>query len=247
MNPGPSVSIVIPWYDCPYVGIAISSALSQTWPSTEVVLVDDGSKAHHDRVRPYADRIRVVRKENGGVASALNAGIREARGEYVSWLSSDDEFYPWKTERQISFMLARGAVASCGPVELVDAGGATISIFSRTPDFHDEASLLDAMLGARWPINGCSLLIRKDVLEGAGPFDESIRYANDYDMWFRLIRNGVRMFLLDRPLVRYRRHDASGTVRFREQSIAEWAVVRQRHEGWALDRIRTSPAVRPPS
>ena len=108
MNFNPKVSILIPAYNgANYMREAIDSALAQTYKNSEVILVNDGSKDNGDTeaiARSYGDKIRYFHKENGGVASALNLGIRKMTGEYFSWLSHDDVYYPHKIETQINFL-----------------------------------------------------------------------------------------------------------------------------------------------
>src|SRR6185295_17389252 len=97
------VSIVIPVFNgARYVGEAIESALAQTWPNTEVIVVNDGSDdggATQRAIERYGGAVRVIVKPNGGVASALNAGIAAMRGQWFSWLSHDDLYLPTKIER----------------------------------------------------------------------------------------------------------------------------------------------------
>ena len=105
MKHPPLVSVVIPFYNCPYVGEAIESVLFQTYPNIEIVVVDDGSTRYAAALQPYRRQIRLVRKANGGTASALNAGIRHAHGEYIAWLSADDLYYTRKFAKQIPWMM----------------------------------------------------------------------------------------------------------------------------------------------
>src|SRR5687767_14566662 len=124
----PTVSVVIPTYNYGrYVGDAIDSALAQTRPPDEVVVVDDGSTDDTpDRLAAYGDRIRVVRQTNQGLSAARNAGIRAAHGDWVAFLDSDDAFHPRKLELQL------GALARRPELRLLATDG-----------FHDEA--------AKWP------------------------------------------------------------------------------------------------
>jgi len=105
----PLVSVVIPTYNrARQVCVAIDSVLAQTWPSVEMVVVDDGSTDDTREVLKtrYPDdaRIRYVFKTNGGPASARNEGFRHARGDYVALLDSDDTWLPWKLELQVLCM-----------------------------------------------------------------------------------------------------------------------------------------------
>ncbi len=108
----PLVSIVIPVYNgANYVAEAIDSALAQTYSRIEVLVINDGSNdnnATRDIALSYGERIRYIEKENGGVASALNRGIKEMNGDYFSWLSHDDLYFPQKVQTQVDFLILLG-------------------------------------------------------------------------------------------------------------------------------------------
>ncbi len=105
-SPNPFVSIVIPVYNgANYLREAIESALGQTYPDVEVIVVNDGSNdggKTRDVALSFGNRIRYLEKTNGGVATALNLGVREMRGELFAWLSHDDVYYPEKIARQVA-------------------------------------------------------------------------------------------------------------------------------------------------
>ena len=92
------VSIIIPVYNGEkYIAQSIESALNQTYKNIEVIVVNDGSSDNTEKiVLEYGDKIKYIRKENGGVASALNVGIKNMTGDFFSWLSHDDLYYPNK-------------------------------------------------------------------------------------------------------------------------------------------------------
>src|SRR5271155_3815826 len=102
----PRVSIIMPMYNgANYMRQAIDSALNQTWPSTEVIFVNDGLNdgGETDRIaRSYGDRVRYVEKQTGGVASALNTGLEVMDGDVFCRLSHDDLHVPTKTEEQVA-------------------------------------------------------------------------------------------------------------------------------------------------
>jgi GT2 family glycosyltransferase len=105
----PLVSVVVPTYNRAHlIGRTIESVLAQTYPNVEIVISDDGSKDDTAQViaRDYGKdaRIRYFKKENGGPASARNAGFEKARGEFVALLDSDDTWHPWKLDLQIRCM-----------------------------------------------------------------------------------------------------------------------------------------------
>lgn len=104
MDPSPRVSILINNYNYgKFLGDAISSALNQTYPNVEVVVVDDGSTDNsREVIQSYGDRIVPVFKDNGGQASALNAGFAASKGEVICLLDADDAFLPEKVSKVLS-------------------------------------------------------------------------------------------------------------------------------------------------
>ncbi len=106
-GPGsPLVTVVIPTFNrAGMIGQALDSVLAQSYPSREVVVVDDGSTDNTAAVvRAYGDLVRYVRTERGGVAHARNVGMRHARGRYLTFLDSDDLLYPYALELQTSLL-----------------------------------------------------------------------------------------------------------------------------------------------
>jgi hypothetical protein len=186
----PRVSIIIPVYNgSDYIGQAVESALAQTYPNVEVLVVNDGSNdagATERVARGFSNRIQYISKENGGVASALNLGIQSAEGEFISWLSHDDVYYPDKIERQMAVLRNQTAAAiAYSDYEQISAAGATLRLM-RHP--RPSGVLIARILLETFFINGCSLLIPKTCFKRVGYFDETLRTSQDYDMWFRLAR-----------------------------------------------------------
>lgn len=103
------VSTVIPTYNRrEELTRAIDSALAQTYGNQEVLVVDDGSTDGTAQMlaQRYSDRVRCICRPNGGVSSARNQGMREARGEFIALLDSDDEWLPMKLEKQMALLQA---------------------------------------------------------------------------------------------------------------------------------------------
>ena len=112
-GPFPAVTAVIPAYNKElYIGRAIESALAQTYPQLQVIVVDDGSsdgtRAIAERFAAQDKRVRVVSVENGGVAAARNLGTQLAATPYVAYLDADDLWHPEKVARQIAALSAHG-------------------------------------------------------------------------------------------------------------------------------------------
>lgn len=229
----PKVSIIIPVYNgSNYLKEAIDSALAQTYDNFEVIVVNDGSNDNGKTekiCKSYGNKIRYIKKENGGVASALNRGIKEMKGEYFSWLSHDDVYYPDKLEKQINFLETQEdkKVIVYSNVEYIDKNGKTIyetQHQKRHNIKHLNTRLYPALKGL---MNGCALLIHKDILVKAGYFDETLNTASDYAMWFKITRiNNIRF--LPETLVKYRIHEEQGTKkekRYYEESNNLWKSI----------------------
>jgi glycosyltransferase involved in cell wall biosynthesis len=128
----PVVSIVMATYNFErFLARAIDSALAQDYPaeSLDIVVIDDGSRdSTPEVVEPYLDRIRYIRKDNGGLLTTVNRGLAEARGEFISLLSGDDEFLPGKTRAQVDFLLATPHVGMVyADLEVIDDRGARLN------------------------------------------------------------------------------------------------------------------------
>lgn len=211
----PRISIVIPVYNgADYLARAIVSALAQTHPETEVLVVNDGSDddgATQRVAAVYGSRIRYFEKPNGGAAAALNYGLDRMTGEYFSWLSHDDEYGPRKLENQLAF-LAAGAPRDA----IVFTDFTYIDSRSRPLKDYliDPANLRGPLAPVVYGfINGCTLLIPRHCFAAAGQFDERLATCQDYDLWLRLARRFPFVHLADRQ-VRYRLHAAQTTLTY---------------------------------
>ncbi|PYE48310.1 glycosyltransferase [Paenibacillus barcinonensis] len=231
----PRVSIVIPFYNCPYVPQAIQSALNQTYAEVEVIVVNDGSTRHEELLQPYLPHINVLGKSNGGTASALNHGIRHASGDYVAWLSSDDSFYPDKIRYQLEFMQREQVLVSHTNFHYINEHSAVTRMHAG-PGPMSELDFLRRFNGSN-PVNGCTVMIRKDLFGGVGLFDELLPYTHDLDLWLRILLNGHRFPYLNEPLTAYRWHGGMGSVRHADAIGREAAMVWSRYREPLLQRI----------
>lgn len=222
----PKVSIIIPVYNgADYLSEAIESALAQTWKNTEVIVINDGSNDQGATERialSYGNRIRYIRKDNGGVASALNRGIQEMTGDYFSWLSHDDLYLPRKIEHQMKLL------RRCGNPTQIVAGGYYIVDGNKQPlgvmDFYQlypkkklEIPLFPVFHCA---VNGCTMLIHKSHFERVGVFDEGLPTTQDYDLWFRMLR-GQRLVYTRWLDVVSRAHEGQTSQQFHSEHNIE--------------------------
>jgi len=223
----PLVSILIPVYNgANYMAEAIESALCQTYQNKEIIVINDGSNddGKTDSIaKSYGDKIRYVTKENGGVATALNAGIRMARGAYVSWLSHDDLYRCNKIERQISYVMDSDDDSAIiySDYDAIDSNGKTISSIRLSEDANGDYFEKIIISLFRSDIHGCSILIPKACFEEVGYFDESLRTTQDYNLWFRFLHHGYTFRHIPESLICSRWHSEQGTHSMSELHVRE--------------------------
>lgn len=235
MNDLPLVSIVIPVYNgANYMKEAIDSALNQTYENIEVLVINDGSKDDGETEKialSYGDKIRYFYKENGGVSSALNLGIREMKGEYFSWLSHDDAYFPEKVSSQMEALQrfkTKNIVCCCKSI-MIDKDSNTITRAIKRKDLEkntviDSDNVLIYLLKTE-SFNGCALLIPKNIFtDNDLYFDESMRYSQDLLMWYRIFLKGYSLIYTDEIGVKNRIHDKqltqTGKALFKKDSLA---------------------------
>jgi glycosyltransferase involved in cell wall biosynthesis len=224
----PLVTIVIPFYNDPFIGEAISSALNQSYSRIEVIVVDDGSTSYQNLIDPYRGRIHYLGKSNGGTASAINHGIRLASGDYIAWLSSDDQFHPDKIKNQMMFMLQHKSSFSFTNFHYMNAQNAithanAAAIFSTVKGFYQSFLSFN-------PINGCTVVISKSYALQIGLFNEYLPYTHDYDLWVRIILSKTDLHFLNQSLTFYRRHDQMGTIQHQQKIVQEFHRIRQQYQ-----------------
>lgn len=208
----PMVSIVIPVYNgSNYMREAIDSALAQTYDNIEIIVINDGSKDNTEEIaKSYGDKIRYFSKKNGGVATALNMGIANMRGDYFSWLSHDDMYKPDKVEKNVAVLRNDPMCIAYSDYETMDEKQVYIGTISskrlhRAGNY--EFGLFPLICGL---IHGCSLLIHRTYFETYGVFDESLRSTQDYDLWLKMFR-GQRLKYIPEALVKGRVHQRQVT------------------------------------
>lgn len=185
----PLVSIIIPVYNgSDWMAVAIDSALAQTYPNIEVIVVNDGSTDGGKTAaiaESYGTRIRYIAQANGGVGSALNTGITAMRGAYFSWLSHDDVYLPEKIETQMRRISEFDEpVVVFGNVRLIDHQSNTIEDIDFGRRFNPDDEAFWCIFGVL--LSGCTLLIPRACFEACGLFNPALPTTQDYDLWFRM-------------------------------------------------------------
>jgi glycosyltransferase involved in cell wall biosynthesis len=215
---GPLVSIVIANYNYGrFLGEAIQSALDQTYPAVEVILVDDGST---DDSLEVAARypIQVFPRKNGGVSAARNFGAAQSRGEYILFLDSDDKYEPQTVEKLLAALLAAPPRVAFAYSQMHFFGNEEY-VWPSKP-FSRKAML-------RGPfVNICSL-VRRSALEAVGGFDPTWEPTHeDAEFWMRLFYHGHRGVLVPEPLHLYRLHGPSRNIISPEQlEFLRWRMI----------------------
>ena len=216
----PKISIIIPVYNGEnYLEEAIKSALNQNYNNIEIIVVDDGSvDGTRTIAERYLDRIRYKYKTNGGVASALNCGISEMTGDYFMWLSHDDFFYGDKVSSQVKAALEdpENRKFLYSNYDLLDMNCNTVyhcfSPYTKYGDYTNKG-VFPVLYGL---INGCTVMVHRSLFDEVGVFDPKLKTAQDYDMWFRMLRTH-EPYYVDKRLVCNRMHGEQGS-----KTIAEF-------------------------
>jgi glycosyltransferase involved in cell wall biosynthesis len=188
----PRVSVVIPSYNrAGCIEKAIDSVLEQTVDDIEIILVDDGSTDNTRELvqNKYGDQVRYVYQENQGMAGARNTGIKNAQGDYIAFLDSDDYWRPGKLERQLSLAEEHpeyGLLASrCDKIQRsghINKPNRPLSYQSRRGK---SGWVLNDLFQANF-IRTSTVIIRRDCFNRIGLFDEKLIRGEDIDFWLRM-------------------------------------------------------------
>lgn len=204
------VSVVIPTYNrAGTILNAIDSVLAQTYKSIEIIVVDDGSTDNTNEIlSQYGDKIKYIYKINGGVSSARNAGIKEAKGEYIALFDSDDSWSPVKIEKQMAYLLEHpGYGIAISDIEYWDEDSHKVKVSKLRETIARDGYILEFVL--KLPVMTCSyMLIKKEVFNQVGYFDESFKTADDFDMILRICSK-YKAVLIEEPLIKYKKSDNS--------------------------------------
>jgi glycosyltransferase involved in cell wall biosynthesis len=220
---------------------AIQSVLGRTHKSLEILVVDDGSEEDVGAlVDTFSDnRMKYIRMDvNKGVSEARNNGIKNAKGRYVAFLDSDDEWFDKKIEMQLSDLRKRGpeyGVSYCKTEFFDDEVSAVVG----HSEFEREGNLLRD-LTIRNPITSLSsVTVERRILEKIGVFDGKMRCLEDWELWIRLARVTLYAYL-GNVMVRYHIHSKGRISENIPATISSLATLRNTHE----DLFKATPVGR---
>lgn len=224
----PKVSVIIPVYNGEkYIAEAIDSVLAQTYPAHEIIVVDDGSTDRtreivnsysvmrtascENALRTTHDAIRYIYQPNKGPAAARNSGIKEAKGEYIAFLDSDDVWMPEKLEKEIRLITDSDyAMVYCDMSHSVDGKLIYKSYLKEKKYKYVSCGKIYENLLRENFIFTPTVLVRKKTFYKVGYFDETYRICEDYKMWLMIARD-YEIGFLDETLVTRRRNKANIT------------------------------------
>jgi len=207
MSDGKLVSIVMPTYNqAAYLEAAVASVLAQTYGTTELIIVNDGSTDETPGIlkRLTDARVTIVTlSRNSKLPRALNVGFVLAKGEYLTWTSSDNEMLPACIE-----VLARSldSQPEVGMVYASHHNVGTLNFLTVKEPFQHDRLLHDNIIGP-------CFMYRREVIDTVGLYDPSCFGAEDYDMWLRAAAR-FRLVALPDVLYVYRHHSANISTRY---------------------------------
>lgn len=224
----PTISVLIPCYERPVeLKRAIASVLAQTEQDFEVVVGDDGSTEDLRTVTESFgdDRVRIARRDvNGGISAGRNVAASIARGRYVSYLDSDDEFLPHHLATQLA------AIESAPP----PVSAVTTSFQMRYPDGRSDVRiprqhhrLVERIVRGVDLSAGSTMMLRRDALIDIGPWPEDVSRNEDYDWFLRMAERGHELLIV--PEVTVVIHSDDRSALDRERQVMAHRVILDRH------------------
>ncbi|MCB1761031.1 MAG: glycosyltransferase family 2 protein [Gammaproteobacteria bacterium] len=216
----PSISVVIPTHNRSEVlRRALRSIEAQSLPATEIIVVDDGSQDDTAAaVALHHPEVRLLGQRQSGVSSARNNGIRQARGDWLALLDSDDEWLPDKLAVQMHVLAEAPAVRLCHTEEIWIRNGRRVNQKKRHAKRGGRIFRHSLPLCA---ISPSSVVIHRSLFDEVGLFDESLPACEDYDLWLRICARESVAYVETPQIIKYGGHEDQ---------------LSRRH--WGMDRFR---------
>ena len=179
------VSVIIPTFNRAYIlSRAVESVLSQTFNNYEIIVVDDGSDDETcEVIESFNKQVRFFRTPHSGVSKARNTGIENAKGDWITFLDSDDYWLPQKLEKQMAYLNANPEYRVCHTDEIWIKNGIRINQGKKHRKYAGWFFLPSLKLCL---ISPSTVIIWREVLDKVGNFDEDFEYVEDYELWLRI-------------------------------------------------------------
>lgn len=226
----PLISVIMACYNAAsYVEEAVSSVLRQTYPHTEVIVVDDGSRdASPDIVKHLAEthpgRVRLKHLKHSGPYPARNLGLSHARGDYIAFLDADDWWREDCLEKLLGTLQENGAdLTYCG---WQNVGEHMLNPEPYIPPAYETEDPAAAFLkSCPWPIHAA--LVRRSVLDAVEGFSERLFSSMDYDLWLRVLAHTSNIVRVPEVMAYYRWHGQGQISTTRWKQVLDAVQVRR--------------------
>ena len=220
------VSVIIPAYNqARFLKSAINSVLAQTYTNWECIVVDDGSTDNtSDLVHRFNHpKIKYIYQRNSGLSAARNTGLLASKGEFITFLDSDDCFTPQKIELLMNVMENRPDFALvAGTAALIDENGNPIN---RKFETKLPKNSFELVFGN--PLHVGSILLRREWYIKTGLFDINLKSYEDWDYWLRLVLAGGKLESINKTVSFYRFHTSQMTRNSQQMTEASFAVLKK--------------------
>lgn len=197
----PLISAIIPTFNRSSLIIrAINSVLCQSYRKFEIIVIDDGSTDGTEEILlPLIDeeKIRYFKQQNSGVSTARNYGVERARGEWVAFLDSDDEWLPNKLQEQINFLKNNSHVNIVYGQEIWIRNGIRVN---QARNHQKSGGAIFGKCVEQCLIAPSSVVIRKNIFNEIGGFDQSFVVCEDYDLWLKF-SSLFEIGYLEKPMI----------------------------------------------
>ena len=200
------VSIIVPTFNrCQFLRRALHSITGQTYQNIEVIVIDDGSTDKTaEMIKEEFPHIHYIFQSNAGVSRARNKGIESAKGEWIAFLDSDDEWLPTKLDNQINLLTANSDYKICHTEEQWVRNGVKVNQMKK----HKKSG--------GWIFSQClplcamspsSIMIHHSVFTHVGDFDTTLPACEDYDLWLRITALYPVLFIDEPQIIKYGGHE----------------------------------------
>jgi glycosyltransferase involved in cell wall biosynthesis len=247
----PLVSILISAYNAEkLIGFTLNSAINQTWPRKEIILVDDGSK---DRTAEIAERfaskgVRLIRTENRGLSAGQNTAFQHSRGDYIQYLDADDLLAPEKIERQLSALRtsdSKRVLLSCPWAYFYYRTQKAKCVKNSLWRDLSPAEWLMRKMREGIHMQNATWLVSRELAETAGPWNESLHYDQDGEFFTRVLIASEGTRFVPNTVIFYRATGTSsisyiGNSDLKKESL--WTSMK--FHIWALRSLEDNERVR---
>lgn len=233
----PLVSVVLPFYNAPYLEEAIESILNQSYSNFELILVDNGSTDQSIQLaNSYKghSKIKLISERNKGVVFAANAGINHAKGDFIARMDADDIAHPERLNLQVKVLLEDSGIGVVSGLVKYLGSSDNQGFIYYVDWLNSIQSPDDIRLNqfVEFPLANPTLMFRKSVLDNVGVYKEG-DFPEDYELFLRLIENGVRMKKVDSMILTWRdtperltrtdkRYSTDAFFRIKASYLARW-------------------------